>query len=337
VADKLGAAVIGLGMMGDRHAAVWDELPTTRLLSVYDILPERTEAIAKRQGCKAAASLEEAVRDPDVQIVSICTDDQKHVEPCQAAAAAGKHILLEKPLATTLEDCDTIIAACETAGVKLMVGHIVRFDPRYALAKQAIEEGSVGDVIQVYARRNNIVDSGRRIGPRTSVAFFLGVHDLDLMRWFIGAEVLKVHAESASKVLADIAAEDSIISLMRYDNGAVGCLETCWVMPKGIPCTLDGRLEVIGTEGMVRVTVGDEGCTIIDADRATRPDILYGPLMHDQQAGALRAQLEHFADCVISGKEPLISPADARAAVEIACAIHDSLHSGAPVYLRGSA
>ena len=333
MADQLGAAVVGLGMMGERHAAVWDELPTTRLVSVYDIVPERTQALADALGCKAAAGLEEAVTDPEVQIVSICTDDQKHVEPCQATAGAGKHILLEKPLATNLEDCDQITQACEAASVKLMVGHVVRFDPRYALAKQAIEEGKVGEVIQVYGRRNNIVDSGRRIGPRTSVAFFLGVHDLDLMRWFVGAEVLKVHAESACKVLADIAAEDSIMSLLRYDNGAIGCLETCWVVPKGIPCTLDGRLEVIGTEGMVRVTVGDEGCTIIDGERATRPDILYGPLMHEQQAGALRAQLEHFADCVISDKEPLISPADARAAVEVACAIHDSLRSGAPVYL----
>jgi len=251
VADRLGAAVIGLGMMGERHAAIWSQLGTTRLVSVYDIVGERTQSIAGELGCEAAASLEAAINRPDVDIVSICTDDQKHVEPCLVAAAAGKHILLEKPLATDLEDCDAIIGACESAGVKLMVGHVVRFDPRYAVAKQAIDDGAVGDIIQVYGRRNNIIDSGRRIGPRTSVAFFLGVHDLDLMRWFVGSEAAKVHAESASKVLANIAAEDSIMALLRYQNGAVGCLETCWVMPKGIPCTLDARLEVIGTKGMV--------------------------------------------------------------------------------------
>jgi len=333
VADRLGAAVIGLGMMGERHAAIWSELETTRLVSVYDIIEERTQSVAAALGCEAPASLETALSRPDVDIVSICTDDQKHVEPCLAAAAAEKHILLEKPLATNLEDCDAIIAACETAGVKLMVGHVVRFDPRYAVAKQAIDDGAVGDIIQVYGRRNNIIDSGRRIGPRTSVAFFLGVHDLDLMRWFVGSEAVKVHAESACKVLADIAAEDSIMTLLKYENGAVGCLETCWVMPKGIPCTLDARLEVIGTEGMVRVTVGDEGCTVISPDRATRPDILYGPQLHGEQAGALRAQLQHFADCVVHDRSPLISPQDARAAVEIAAAIHGSLRSGAPVYL----
>ena len=333
MADRLGAAVIGLGMMGERHAAIWSQLETTRLVSAYDIVEERAQSVAAGLGCEAATSLEAAVSRPDVDIVSICTDDQKHVEPCLAAAAAGKHILLEKPLATNLEDCDAIIAACETASLKLMVGHVVRFDPRYAVAKQAIDDGAVGDIVQVYARRNNTIDSGRRIGPRTSVAFFLGVHDLDLMRWFVGAEAVKVHAESACKVLADIAAEDSIMTLLKYENGAVGCLETCWVMPKGIPCTLDARLEVIGTEGMVRVTVGDEGCTIISPDRATRPDILYGPQLHGEQAGALRAQLQHFADCVLHDRTPFISPQDARAAVEIAVAIHVSLRSGAPVYI----
>ena len=331
--EQLGAAVIGLGMMGERHAAIWAETPATDLVTVYDILPDRTQEVASDLGCEAAASLEAAIARDHVDIVSVCTDDGAHVESCVAAAGAGKHILLEKPLATTLEDCDTIIAACDSAGVKLMVGHVVRFDPRYALAQKAIADGEIGEVIQVFARRNNIVDSGTRIGPRTSVAYFLGVHDLDLMRWFIGAEALKVHAEGVSKVLADIAAEDSIMTLLRYDSGAIGCLETCWVMPKGIPCTLDSRLEVIGTEGMVRVTVGDEGCTIMTPERATRPDILYGPMLHGEQAGALRTQLDHFASCVLSGTEPLISPQDARAAVEIAAAIHDSLQSGAPVYL----
>jgi len=333
VADKLGAAVIGLGMMGERHAAVWAELPTTRIVSVYDVVEEKTQSLATQLGCHAAESIEDVLSQPGVDLVSVCTDDQRHLEPCLAAAAAGKHILLEKPLATTLEDCDRIIEACATAGLKLMVGHIVRFDPRYALAKQAIDEGKVGEIVQVYGRRNNIIDSGRRIGPRTSVAYFLGVHDLDLMRWFVGSEVLKVHAESACKVLADIAAEDSIMALLRYENGAIGCLETCWVMPRGVPCTLDARLEVIGTEGMVRATVGDEGCSIINDHRTTRPDILYGPLLHGEQQGALRTQLAHFADCVLNDRAPLISPADARAAVEIACAIHESLRSGAPVYL----
>lgn len=329
--DKIGCAVIGLGMMGERHARIWAELPQTRLVSVYDVMPGRALELTARLDGQACSGLEEIVRDPEVQIVSVCTDDQSHLEPCIEAARAGKHVLVEKPLATRCADADAIIQACEGAGVKLMVGHVVRFDPRYAVARQAIEDGAVGEVVQVYARRNNIVASARRIAPRTSVAFFLGVHDIDLMRWFAGADITRVHAEGACKVLADVETHDTIFTLVRFANGAVGCLETCWVVPEGVPNTLDARLEVVGTAGRVAVRVGDESCDIAGPQRADRPDTAYGPVMHDRQHGALRTQLEHFADCVLNDREPAVSNADARAAVAVAEAIHESLATGTTV------
>jgi predicted dehydrogenase len=332
--DTLGAAVIGLGMMGQRHARIWAELPETKLVRVYDLDAALTREQAAAHGVPAAGSLEQALGAPGVDLVSVCTDDRYHLEPCVAAAEAGKHVLVEKPLALTLADADAIIAACEQAGVTLMVGHVVRFDPRYQVAKQAIDAGEVGDVIHVYGRRNNVLASGKRIGGRASVAFFLGSHDLDLMRWFIGAEAVRVYAESSRKALADIGADDTIYTLLKYDNGAVGCLETCWAIPEGVPNTLDARLEVVGTKGRVGVRVGDESLEIDGQDRARRPDIAYGPLLCDLQYGALRTQLEHFATCVRTGRQPLITPADARAAVELCVAIHQSLDSGQPVVLR---
>ncbi len=332
--DTLGAAVIGLGMMGQRHARVWAELPGTRLAAVYDVNADLAAEQAAAYDLSPAASLEEALSAPGVDLVSVCTDDRYHLEPCMAAARAGKQVLVEKPLALNLADADAIIAACDQAGVTLMVGHVVRFDPRYQAAKQAIDAGEVGDVIHVYGRRNNILASGKRIGGRASVAFFLGSHDLDLMRWFIGAEAVRVYAESSRKALADIGADDTIYTLLKYDNGAVGCLETCWAIPEGVPNTLDARLEVVGTAGRVAVRVGDESLEVAGHDRARRPDIAYGPVVCDLQHGALRTQLEHFADCVRTGRPPLITPTDARAAVELCVAVHQSLDTGQPVVLR---
>lgn len=332
--ETLGAAVIGLGVMGQRHARIWTELPGTRLVSVYDIDSQLTAAEAQAHGALAAGSLAEALAAPGVDMVSVCTDDRYHLEPCVAAAEAGKHVLVEKPLALNLADADAIIGACERSGVTLMVGHVVRFDPRYQAAKQAIDAGEVGDVIHVYGRRNNILASGQRIGGRASVAFFLGSHDLDLMRWFIGAEAVRVYAESSRKALTDVGADDTIYALLKYDNGAVGCLETCWAIPEGVPNTLDARLEVVGTVGRVGVRVGDESLEVAGQDRARRPDIAYGPIVCDLQHGALRTQLEHFADCIRTGSQPTITPADARAAVELCVAIHRSLDSGQPVVLR---
>ncbi|MEA3400346.1 MAG: Gfo/Idh/MocA family oxidoreductase [Armatimonadota bacterium] len=331
MSERLGAAVIGLGMMGERHARVWAELPATRLVSVYDIVDEPTQDVAGDLGCAAAGSLEEAIGADGVEIVSVCTDDQAHREACVAAAEAGRHVLVEKPLATTLADCDAIIEACDAAGVKLMTGHICRFDACYVRCRDAVASGEVGDVVQVFARRNNIVPSGRRIGPRTSVAFFLGVHDIDLIHWVTGSRITRVHAESTSKVLADIPADDSIMTVLRLDNGAVGALETCWVIPEGSPNTLDARLEVVGTRGRVAARVGGEGYEQQSTQRADRPDIAYWTEMHGRAYGGLRTQLEHFAECVLKDREPAISPQDARQAVAVAAAIHESLERGAPV------
>jgi len=330
---RLGAAVIGLGMMGERHAQVWADLHTTELVAVYDIVADRTEQVASDLGCTAVGSLDEAISAEGVDLVSVCTDDQSHREACVAAAEAGKHVLVEKPLATTLEDCDAIIAACEVSGVKLMVGHICRFDPHYTACHDAVADGEVGDIVQVFARRNNVTASGRRIGPRTSVAFFLGVHDIDLMCWITGARVTRVYAESVSKVLGDIPAEDSIMALLRFDNGAIGCLETCWVIPEGSPNTLDARLEVVGSEGRVAARVGGEAFEQQSQERSRRPDIVYWPQMHGRGEGGLRRQLEHFADSVLLDDDPIITPQHARHAVEVAVAIHRSLDTGQPVEL----
>ena len=329
--DKLGAAVIGLGMMGERHARIWAELNDTRLVQVYDVIPECAAQVAGQFGCTAARSLEQALADPAVDLVSVCVDDQAHLEPCLKAAEAGKHVLVEKPLATTAADCDAIIAACEAAKVTLMVGHVVRFDPRYQVAKQAIEAGAAGDPIQIFGRRNNITASGLRIQGRTSVAFFLGVHDLDIMRWFVGSEVATVYAESARKLLTQ--ADDTIFALLKFRNGCVGCLETCWVVPAGVPNSLDAKMELVGTEGRVAVRLGDESCEVASVERAERPDVTYGPIIGGLQHGALRTQLEHFASCVRTGQPPLVTPADARAAVVVAEAIHKSLATGERVIL----
>lgn len=331
MSTQLGACVIGLGMMGERHARIWAELPTTRLVSVHDVVPQRAAALAQQYGAAAADSLAAALAAPGVDLVSVCTDDQSHLEPCLAAAQAGKHVLVEKPLATTVAEADSIITACRESGVRLMVGHVVRFDPRYQGAQEVVAAGELGEVVHAYARRNNIVASGRRIGPRTSVAYFLGSHDLDLLRWITGQEVVRVCAESTSKVLSELGTADVIFTLLRFANGAVGCLETSWVIPEGQPGTLDARLEVVGTTGRVAVRVGDESLEVVGPQRARRPDVTYGPVLGGRQHGALRTQLEHFADCLRLGHEPLITPADARAAVVLCEAIHQSLATGLPV------
>lgn len=331
--ERLGVAVIGAGVMGERHARVFAELPDTELVSVADVDEARAADLGARFGVRGFASAEEAIARNGVHLVSICTSDQAHVEPCRLAARAGKHILLEKPLATTVPDAQQIIDLCQQAGILLMVGHILRFDPRYVEAHDVASRGRLGEIIHVYARRNNVKASGRRIAGRTNVAFFLGVHDIDAMRWCVGAEVCKVYALARTKVLAEFGTPDTILALLTFDNGVIGAVETCWAMPDGVACTLDARLDVVGTDGMVCVEVRGEGLRIVDDARSTRPDVVYGPVVADRQAGALRMQIEHFVECVRTGREPVITPHDALQAVRVADAITRSLETGAEVTL----
>lgn len=329
--QPLGAAVIGAGRMGELHARVFAEMPDTRLVAVADIDDRVAQRVADTFGVPGTTNLEEAIIRDDVHVVSICTSDQAHVEPCRIAAQAGKHILLEKPLATTVEDAEAIIAAAKEAGVLLMVGHILRFDPRYAGAKKAIADGAVGEIIHMYGRRYNVVASGQRIAGRTNVAFFLGVHDLDAMRWFADSDWATAYALGRRKVLAKHDTEDTIMALLTFENGIIATLDTCWAVPMGQARSLDARLDVVGTEGAVNIEVRGEGLRVVDQQRTTSPDVVYVPVVGDRQAGALRTQLEHFVECVRNDREPCITPQDALQAVKAAAAITESLQTGEPV------
>ncbi len=329
--DRLGCAVIGTGVMGASHARVWAEMPLTRLVGVHDLDPERTARVAAELGCRALASVQEVVTRDDVSLVSVCTPDCLHVEPALAAINAGKHVLVEKPLATTTADADALIEAAGPAGVKLMVGHILRFDPHYAVAHARAREGAIGELVYAFARRYNVLASGRRIAPHSTVVNFLGIHDIDAIQWVAGVPIARVFATGSSKLLADRGAHDVIVSVLDFANGACGCLEALWVNPEGVVSTLDARLELVGTEGRLDVRVAHDGVQTSGSEATRSWDVTYGPEVNGRVAGALRTQLEHFALCVLGDEEPAVSNEDARRAVAVAEAIHRSLELGRPV------
>lgn len=325
----LGCAVIGVGVMGASHARVWSELPNTRLACVFDLDRARAAAVAEPYGALAAASVEDAVSRADVDVVSVCTPDDSHVAPCLAAARAGKHLLVEKPLASTVADADAIREAVRDAGVTAMVGHICRFDPRYAQARDQVREGLLGDLVYGYARRHNVIASPRRAAAHSDVIGFLAIHDIDAFHYVTGRRIVRVFARSSRKVLADLGVDDAVVATLEFDNGACGSLDALWVSPDGVVSTLDARLDLVGTTGRLEIRDSRDLATI-DAARTTCQDVTYGPVVGGVVSGALRAQLEHFVACVETGAEPLAPLAEARQAVAVAEALRRSLASGAP-------
>ncbi|UCG89045.1 MAG: Gfo/Idh/MocA family oxidoreductase [Gemmatimonadota bacterium] len=328
--EKVRVAVIGAGMMGAGHAACIAQSGRAQLMAVADIDLGRARELADQFGADACRDHSEMLARRDVDAVVVCTPDWAHLEVCLDAAGAGKHILVEKPLAMTVADCDAIIAAADAAGVTLMIGHILRFDPRYVAARAAVDSGEIGAVSYLYARRSNTVVQPRRFGGRTTVLHYLAVHDVDWMLWAMGEPVTRVQAMTSRKVLEDLKVDDVAFLLMQFSSGAVGCVEAGWARPEHTPFDLDADLEVVGTLGAIRVDTPNSG-VLVEAQRVRRIDTTYGFRVVGRTGGALREEVEHFLECVQERRTPLIDGRQARSAVAVVTAAAESARTGQPV------
>lgn len=328
-------AVIGAGMMGTGHASCVAQSARGKLVAVADVDLGRAKELADRHRATAYAGYRDVLAGEDIDAVIVCTPDWAHLEVCIDAAAAGKHVLVEKPLAMTVEDCDAIIAACDEAGVILMVGQILRFDPRYAAVKVAVDSGQIGDVSYVYARRSNTLLQPRRFGGQTTVLHYLAVHDVDWMLWAMGEPVTEVYAAASRKALTDLGVDDSVFLTLEFASGAVGCIQVAWILPEQASHNLDAYLEVTGTKGALFIDTPNAGVRL-ESQRPSRIDTTYGFAIGGHTGGALREEMEHFLRCVQEGSEPLIGGRQARAAVVVVEAAAESLRTGRPVYLAAS-
>lgn len=332
--SNLRVGVVGAGMMGVGHARCVSQAPGAELAGIADLDRDRAEKLAGELGAAVYRTHQELLDGANPDAVIVCTPDWAHREVGVAAAQAGKHVLVEKPLAMTVEDCDAIIAAAEEAGVSLMVGHILRFDPRYAAARAAIQSGDIGAVSYLYARRTNKLAQARRFEGKTTVLHYLGVHDVDWMLWAMGEPVAQVYAASGTTALDDIGVADAVFCVLRFSGGAVACVEAAWARSDGDPIDLDAYCEAVGTAGSVHVETPNAGVRI-EGEQARRVDTTYGFPVLGQTGGALREEVTHFIECAQERRAPLVDGRQGRAAVAVIEAALESARSGHPVSLTG--
>ena len=161
----------------------------------------------------------------------------------------------------------------------LLVGHCLRFDPRYDQARQAVERGELGAVQTIYTRRANTVAAQDRLGGRCSLPLFLGVHDYDVMRWLAGSEVERVTAESKWGLLREqgFPVEDANCALLRFASGVLGIAELNWILPRGFPAAGDHRLDVVGSAGSLSIATLETGLRRADGQRAVQVDTASAP------------------------------------------------------------
>ena len=316
--------MIGLGWFGEIHADTLADMAGINLTALSTRRPGRLDELADKYDVAGRyTDYKELLADPSVDAVSITTHINDHRDIAIDALRAGKHVLLEKPMAATVADCDRIVQAARESDALFMVGHICRFDPRIALAKQAIDAGRLGRIISMHARRNLSKAIGEANLDKISALMGDGIHDADLMLWFTGAAPLSVYAQEVHP--GSCKYPDCAWAMLRLDNGAVGVVESIWHLPNSTPFTIDARMEIIGTEGALYVNCGQAGLEIHAADGLSTPDTMYWPSVFGERFGVLRAELQYFANCIAEGEPPdRITPVESRDVVALIVAAAES-------------
>lgn len=326
--DRLRIGVIGLGWFGEIHAETIAGVPNLQLAALCTRTPERLAEMGAKFGVtKLYRDYHDLLADPDIDAVSICTMWDQHTEPAIAALKAGKHVFLEKPIASTVEDGRKITAASKGAKGILFIGHVVRFNPRYRMAKQAIDEGRIGKIVALSSRRNipaawtpTILN---KIGPIVGDA----IHDTDIMLWFTGDTVASAYAQWVS--VRNLKHPDIGQTMFRFKGGATATLETVWCMPEKTPFDIDERMSIIGTEGIIHIQDTFPNLAIVDGNKLHSPDTTYWPMFNGVRGGALRDEFNYFAATALSGGKVTIgTPEDATAALEATLAAEESARTG---------
>ncbi len=313
--DKVKVGVIGLGLMGELHTRVYQVLSDVEVVGCIEPAADRAREFSEKYGVRVYADAD-ALLD-DVDAISVCTPDHLHKDIILRAFQKNVRVLVEKPLDISSEGCEEIMAAMPDESY-LMVGHILRFDPRVWRAKQIMESGELGQIHSVSVWRSNSKASGFKIGQRTSVTWFLGIHDIDMVMWLLGGKkITKINA-MGKKVFTKF--WDYVVSTMETEDGILISMENGWTMPLQRVTGLDAGFSIIGEKGMVEVdlTHSDVRVTTEDRGRSMLMDTYHWPDIGTELYGDLRVELEQFMRSV---REKTIPPVTAAEATEAVCVI----------------
>ena len=337
--EKVGFGVIGTGKWGELHASVYASHPGITLAGVADEIEHRAESVAQAYGTRHYTDYRALLADDLIKAVSIVTPDFAHAEIAVAAAEAGKHILVEKPLATTLDDCRRIIDAAERNGVKLMVDFHNRWSPPFYKAWEALRRGEIGEPQYLYYRLSDTIFVPTEMlswAAKSSVLWFIGTHSIDTVRWLLGDEVRKVYAVSRSSVLKGMGIDtpDYYQATLEFRSGVTAIIENGWILPKTTPSIIDLKCEIVGSKGALYLDASHsrtlEKYTEV---QASYPDVLVMPTVHGERKGFAAESIRHFIDCVLHDRSPEVTGRDGLEVTRIVLAIEESARTGRPVEL----
>lgn len=337
-------AVIGSGFMGGVLATAAGELPYAKCVGTADVDLKRATDLAGKYQAHAYEDFHIMLKKEKPDAVIIATPEPFHLEPVLAAAEIGAQVFLEKPMATSMADGRAIIKACDDARVKLMIGYILRFEISYAMIKSAIEEGSIGKFLSAYARRMATISEARRLGGRVSPLTYIGVHDIDQMLWYHPVPVKSVYAKvTKGKVWEELGTYDSAWLMIEFTDGALGIHEVGWALPEEwakwqSPVSWNGfgdvRMNVLGTKGNLFLDFTPMNLYGVNEEGWKLPDTRHWPTLHGKMIGSAKLEIEHFFDCILKDKTPLVTGEDGLKSLEVMLAAERSIAEGIKIELN---
>jgi len=337
--QAIGVGVIGAGIMGEMHARVYHELPQTDLIGVADVNPKRAKALAEKYGCKWYVDHAELLKHENIVAVSVATPDHLHHDVVVDALKAGKHVLVEKPLATSLEEAQNMVHVAESNGRILMVNYNNRWALVYQKGKSLIKEGRIGSPLMAYAQKNDAITVPTQMlkwSSNTSPVHFLSTHDIDMVLWYLDEPAaVRVYAEACEKILSakGISTLDAVQAIVHFENGAIATFESTWVYPASYPTLAESHLHIVGDKGVIHIDRRDENIVLADSTGVFYPRTAMSGEVDRQLKGAFRWALEHFISSIEENRQPITNARSALRAVEIAVAIHISIKEGRVVHL----
>jgi len=322
-------AVVGVGSMGKNHVRVYSELPGVELVAIADQSVDLAQKTGKFYHVPYYYDYVEMIQKVKPDAVSIVVPTSLHYKIAKDILNLGCHVFVEKPIASTAEDAEDLIRTADRLGLKLMVGHIERFNPAIIELKRRLIAGELGEIFQIHARR---------LGPfptriqDVDVIMDLAPHDLDIMRYLIGSEVNRLHAET-NRIL-HTSMDDLFAGLLRFENGVLGVLEINWLTPTKIR-----ELFVTGELGMFQVNYitqdlyfyenaeanGETWTTLSLIRGVSEGMVVKFPIKKKEP---LRAELENFAALVEGETSNNENGRDAKIAIELVASLKESASNG---------
>jgi UDP-N-acetyl-2-amino-2-deoxyglucuronate dehydrogenase len=339
--DAIGYGVIGAGLVGPTHAAAAARAPGSQLIAVCDLMAERAEAVAEQHGAIPLTEVDALLDRKDIQIVSICLPTRLHLEVAERAVAAGKHIVVEKPLELSLERADRLLAAAKAKGVQVAAIFNRRYIPALKATKRAVEEGLLGDLLvadmyyKSYRTQEYYDDSGwRGTWEQEGGAALInqGIHGVDLLRWIAGP-VARIFGYT-DHLRRDIEADDTTAAVARYANGAFGVMQAMTSIEPRLP----DRLEYHGTKGTIQLSNYRISTWVVpgaeswpEAVEAEEREMLAST--RSLETAGHHAQIAEIVAAIRSGRPPAVTGEEGRRSLEVVLAIYESARTGREVRL----